>query len=244
VQTALITGASSGFGAALARRWVGAGHRVIGLARRAERLSALQDELGPAFSFHALDVRDDAAVARLATLEGIDVLVNNAGLALGLGKAPAADLADWDTMIATNCRALAHVTRAVLPGMVARGRGHVVNVGSVAATQAYAGGNVYGATKAFVRQFSANLRTDLHGTGVRVTLVEPAAARTEFSVVRFQGDETRADAVYQGFQPLSADDVADAVLWAITRPAHVNAAVIELWPTAQAPAGFVYHRTP
>jgi 3-hydroxy acid dehydrogenase/malonic semialdehyde reductase len=242
VQTALITGASSGFGAALARKWVAAGHRVIGVARRADRLAAMAAELGPSFRPHVADVCDDAAVARLPELGPVDVLVNNAGLALGLGKVPVADLSDWDTMIATNCRALVHVARAVTPGMVAQGRGHVVNVGSIASTNAYAGGNVYGATKAFVRQFSANLRSDLHGAGVRVTLVEPAAARTEFSAVRFKGDDARAEAVYQGFEPLSADDVADAVFWAITRPAHVNAAVIELWPTAQVPGGPLYHR--
>jgi 3-hydroxy acid dehydrogenase/malonic semialdehyde reductase len=241
--TALITGASSGFGLALTRLWLAAGNTVLGVARRADRLEALSSELGPRFQPHVLDVRDAAGVARLAELGPVDVLVNNAGLALGLGKAPQADLSDWDTMIATNCTALAHVTRAVVPGMVARGRGHVVNVGSIASTHAYAGGNVYGASKAFVRQFSANLRADLHGSGLRVTLVEPAAARTEFSAVRFKGDDTRAEAVYQGFEPLSAEDVANAVFWALTQPQHVNVAVIELWPTAQAPGGPVYHRT-
>jgi 3-hydroxy acid dehydrogenase/malonic semialdehyde reductase len=240
--TALVTGASSGFGLAFSRQWVAAGHRVVGAARRVDRLAAVAAELGPSFVPHPLDVRDAAGVARLADLDGIDVLLNNAGLALGLGRAPDADLDDWETMIATNCAALARVTRAVLPAMVARGRGHIINIGSIASTHAYPGGNVYGATKAFVRQLSANLRADLHGTGLRVTLIEPAAAKTEFSAVRFKGDEARADAIYQGFTPLSADDVAAAAMWATAQPPHVNVATIELWPTAQAPGGPVYHR--
>lgn len=241
-QTALITGASSGFGAAIARRWIAAGGAVIGIARRVDRLDALRAELGDRFRPHPLDVRDASGVARLVELGAVDLLVNNAGLALGIGRAPDADLGDWDTMIATNCTALAAVCRAALPAMVGRGRGHVVNLGSIASTHAYPGGNVYGATKAFVRQLSANLRADLHGTGIRVTLIEPAAARTEFSAVRFKGDAARADAVYQGFAPLTADDVAEAVLWSVDQPSHVNVAVMELWPTAQAPGGPVYHR--
>ena len=242
MSTALVTGASSGFGLAFARKFVARGGRVIGVARRADRLQALAAELGAAFVPRPLDVRDGAAVDRLAEVGPVDVLVNNAGLALGIGKAPVADWTDWETMIATNCAALARVSRAVLPGMVERRGGHVVLIGSIASTVAYPGGNVYGATKAFVRQFSANLRADLHGTGVRVTLIEPAAARTEFSEVRFKGDAARADAVYQGFEPLSADDVAGAALWAVEQPPHVNVATIELWPTAQAPGGPVYHR--
>jgi 3-hydroxy acid dehydrogenase/malonic semialdehyde reductase len=146
-------------------------------------------------------------------------------------------------MIDTNCRALATVTRAVLPGMVERGRGHVVNVGSVAARYPYPGGNVYGATKAFVHQFSLNLRADLLGTPVRVTVIEPGMAETEFSLVRFQGDATRAAAVYRGVQPLSADDVAEAIVWCVTRPGHVNVNVVELMPTQQAFSPFNIHRT-
>ncbi|MEQ1572088.1 MAG: SDR family NAD(P)-dependent oxidoreductase [Myxococcota bacterium] len=236
-----VTGASSGFGEAVARRRVASGDQVIGVARRADRLHALAAELGPAFRPVVLDVCA-ATQADVEALGPVDVLVNNAGLALGVGRAPEADLADWDTMIATNCAALARITRWVVPGMVARGSGHVVNLGSIASTHAYPGGNVYGATKAFVRQLSANLRADLHGSGVRVTLIEPAAARTEFSVVRFKGDEARADAVYQGFDPLTADDVAEAVQYALDQPARVNVATIELWPTAQAPGGPQYHR--
>ncbi|MEQ1502442.1 MAG: SDR family NAD(P)-dependent oxidoreductase [Myxococcota bacterium] len=245
-RIALVTGASSGFGAAIARRLVAAGDTVIGTGRRAERLDALAAELGSAFRPLVFDLTDraatDRAVARFDA-EPVDVLVNNAGLALGIGKAWEASVDQWETMIATNCAALARVTRAVVPAMVRRGSGHVVDIGSIAADTAYPGGNVYGATKAFVRQFTANLRADLHGTGVRATVIEIAAAETEFSVVRFSGDAARAKAVYQGFTPLSADDVAAAVTWALDQPRHVNVARIDLWPTAQAPGGPVYHRT-
>lgn len=242
-RVVLVTGATSGFGEEMARSFVAAGDVVIGTGRRADRLRDLADRLGSAFRPLAFDVTDAAAAgAALADVGDVDVLVNNAGLALGIGKVPEADPADWETMIATNCSALARVTRLVTPGMVARKRGHVVNLGSIASTHAYPGGNVYGATKAFVRQFSANLRADLHGTGLRVTLIEPAAARTEFSEVRFKGDAARAEAVYRGFQPLTAVDVAAAVRWAVDQPQHVNVATIELWPTAQSPGGPVYHR--
>lgn len=243
----LVTGATAGFGEAITRRRIAAGDRVIGTGRREERLEALRADLGPAFLPVPLDVRGRAAVqTAIETLPAgwaeIDVLVNNAGLAVGTQKAWETDPEDWDRMIQTNTAGLAWVTRAVLPGMVARGRGHVVNLGSIAGHVAYPGGNAYGATKAFVAQFSQNLRADLHGTGIRVTLIEPAAARTEFSVVRFKGDAAKAEAVYQGFQPLGADDVAEAIDWAVRQPPHVDIARIELWPTAQAPGGPVYHR--
>jgi 3-hydroxy acid dehydrogenase/malonic semialdehyde reductase len=180
-----------------------------------------------------------AAVAALPdAFSAVDLLVNNAGLALGLGPAQDADLDDWDQMIDTNCTGLVYVTRAVLPGMVARGRGHVINLGSVAGTYAYPGGNVYGATKAFVHQFSLNLRSDLSGTGVRVTCVEPGMADTEFSLVRFSGDQSKADAVYTGMQPMTADDIAESIHWAATMPAHVNVNTIELMATAQSFAPF------
>lgn len=246
-RTVLITGATSGFGAAMARRFVAAGDRVIGTGRRADRLEQLDRELGPLFLPLAFDVSDRAAVeTAIAGLEepwrAIDVLVNNAGLALGTEPEWSADLDDQETMIATNCRGLVTVTRAVLPAMVERRRGHVVNIGSIAGTVPYPGGNVYGATKAFVAQFSRNLRIDLVGTNVRVTNIEPAAAETEFSLVRFKGAADRAAAVYAGFQPLTADDVAEAVRWAVDQPPHVNVSVIELYPTAQAAGGLVYHR--
>jgi 3-hydroxy acid dehydrogenase/malonic semialdehyde reductase len=197
----------------------------------------------PAIHPLRLDVRDNAAVEQaLAELPPdyaeIDVLVNNAGLALGLEAAPTAVLDNWDRMVDTNCKGLMYVTRAVLPGMVARRRGHVVNLGSIAGTYPYPGGNVYGATKAFVHQFSLNLRSDLHGTGVRITSIEPGMADTEFSQVRFGGDRERAAEVYRGMQPLSADDIAATIEYAIGQPPHVNVNVIELMPVAQSFAAF------
>jgi 3-hydroxy acid dehydrogenase/malonic semialdehyde reductase len=196
----------------------------------------------------ALDVRSRAgAEAALASLPAdfsrVDVLVNNAGLALGLEPAHRASVDEWEQMIDTNCRGLVVLTRAILPGMVERGRGHVVNVGSVAGTYPYPGGNVYGATKAFVHQFSLNLKADLLGTGVRVTCVEPGMAETEFSLVRL-GDEARARKVYEGMKPLSGADVADAIHWCVTRPAHVNVNVLELMPESQAFSPFAVKRTP
>jgi 3-hydroxy acid dehydrogenase/malonic semialdehyde reductase len=238
-----VTGASSGFGAAVARRFAAAGARVVAAARRADRLEDLAGELGPRLLPVTLDVRDRAAVFGVMDslppeFADIDVLVNNAGLALGLGPAQTADLDEWDQMIDTNCKGLVYCTRAVLPGMVARGRGHVISLGSVAGAYPYPGGNVYGGTKAFVHQFSLNLRSDLHGTGVRVTCVEPGMADTEFSTVRFGGDKAKADQVYTGMQPLTADDIAESIFWAATMPRHVNVNVIELMATAQSFAPF------
>jgi 3-hydroxy acid dehydrogenase/malonic semialdehyde reductase len=239
-----VTGASSGFGAAITRRFAEAGAKVVAAARRVDRIP-VSDTVFPL----ALDVRDAeavrAAVANLpAEYADVDVLVNNAGLAKGLEPAQRADLADWDQMIDTNCRGLVHCTRAVLPGMVTRGRGHVVNIGSVAGSYPYPGGNVYGATKAFVRQFSLNLRSDLHGTGVRITCVEPGMCEgTEFSLVRFAGDANRADAVYQGLRALTAEDIAETVHWVTSQPAHVNVNTIELMPIAQSPGPFQLART-
>lgn len=247
-STAFVTGASTGFGTAIVRRFAAEGLRVVALARREDRLRALAAELGDSVLPVPLDVRDRAAVAAVvaglpAEFAAIDVLVNNAGLALGLEPAQRADLDDWDEMIDTNCRGLVYCTRAVLPGMVERGRGHVVNLGSIAGTYPYPGGNVYGATKAFVHQFSLNLRSDLHGTGVRVTSVEAGmVGETEFSTVRFGGDQAKADAVYAGMQPLRPDDIAEAVYWVTTQPAHVNVNVVELMPVAQSFAPFQVHR--
>jgi 3-hydroxy acid dehydrogenase / malonic semialdehyde reductase len=238
-----VSGASSGFGAAVARRFAATGARVVAAARRADRLKDLAAELGPRLLPVTLDVRDRAAVSDVvndlpAEFAEVDVLVNNAGLALGLGPAQTADLDEWDQMIDTNCKGLVYCTRAILPGMVARRRGHVISLGSVAGTYPYPGGNVYGGTKAFVHQFSLNLRSDLHGTGVRVTCVEPGMADTEFSTVRFSGDKAKADAVYTGMQPMTADDIAESIFWAATMPQHVNVNVIELMATAQSFAPF------
>lgn len=243
-----VTGASAGFWSAIARSFVKGGHRVIATARRKDRLDALAAELGDALLPLELDVRDADAVAAVpgllpAEFAAVDVLVNNAGLALGLEPAHKASLDDWRTMIDTNCTGLVQVTRALLPGMVERNRGHVFNIGSVAGLWPYAGGNVYGATKAFVRQFSLNLRADLLGTALRVTDIEPGlCGGTEFSNVRFHGDDDKAAKVYADVQPLTAEDVADSVYWIATRPAHVNINAIELMPVAQSFAGLAVHR--
>jgi 3-hydroxy acid dehydrogenase / malonic semialdehyde reductase len=248
VQTVLITGASSGFGTAAARRFAARGDRVIAAARRTDRLRELAKELGPDVLLPlTLDVRDRASVERLPAelppdFAQVDILLNNAGLALGLEPAQEADVDQWEQMIETNCTGLVYVTRAFLPQMVARGRGHVVNLGSIAGTYPYPGGNVYGASKAFVHQFSLNLRSDLHGTGVRVTCVEPGlSGGTEFSDVRFGGDTRRAAAVYAGIQPLTAEDIAAAIEWATSQPPHVNVNVIELMPVSQSFAPFQVH---
>jgi 3-hydroxy acid dehydrogenase / malonic semialdehyde reductase len=236
----LVTGASAGFGAAIARRFIRDGAKVIAAGRRWERLEALQEELGSALLPVTLDVRQreavDAAIAELpAEFAAIDVLVNNAGLALGLEPAQRADLDDWDAMIDTNIKGVVYCTRAVLPGMVARDRGHIVNLGSIAAEFPYPGGNVYGGTKAFVRQFSLNLRADLLGTAVRVTDVEPGmCGGTEFSNVRFKGDDAKVSSIYAGTDPLTAEDIADTVHWVTSRPPRVNINTISLMPVCQA----------
>ena len=242
-EVVFVTGASSGFGRATARRFATAGARVVATARRAERLADLAAELGPLVLPVTLDVRDRVAVSDVvnrlpAEFAEIDVLVNNAGLALGLNPAQEADLDDWEQMIDTNCKGLTYCTRAILPGMVARRRGHVINLGSIAGTYPYPGGNAYGGSKAFVHQFSLDLRSDLHGTGIRVTCIEPGMADTEFSTVRFSGDKAEADAVYSGMQPLTAGDIAESVYWAATLPPHVNVNRIELMPVAQSFAPF------
>jgi 3-hydroxy acid dehydrogenase/malonic semialdehyde reductase len=244
----LVTGATAGFGAVIARRFVAEGHRVIAAGRRTERLADLRAELGDSVLPVTMDVRDRAAVAgRIAALPAgwaeIDVLVNNAGLALGLEPAQRADLDAWDIMVDTNAKGLMYVTRAVLPGMVARNRGHVVNMGSAAGNWPYPGGNVYGATKAFVRQFSLNLRADLHGTRVRVTDIEPGlVAGTEFSSVRFGGDAARAATMYDGTDPLLPEDIAEAVFWVTSQPARVNVNTLELMPVCQSFARLAVHK--
>ncbi len=244
--TALVTGATSGIGEACAERFARDGARLVVCGRRRERLDALARRLRVPVHPLPLDVRDRAAVERAvaslpAEFAAVDVLVNSAGLALGLEGAPRASLDDWEQMIDTNCRGLVALTRAVLPGMVERGRGHVVNVGSVAGTYPYPGGNVYGATKAFVHQFTLNLKADLLGTGVRATSIEPAMTDTEFSLVRLK-DDAKARKVYEGMHPLTAADVADAVHWTVTRPAHVNVNVLEIMPEAQAFSPFAVKR--
>ena len=243
-----ITGASAGFGQALARWFVQRGHRVIGTGRRRERLTALRNELGANFHGLAFDLCDEAALnqalaALPAEFQPIDVLVNNAGLARGLEPAQRADWADWQQMIDTNISALARITHRLLLGMVERNRGHIINLGSIAGSYPYPGSNVYGATKAFVKQFSLNLRADLLGTRVRVSNIEPGlCGGTEFSQVRFHGDAARAAAVYAGVQALSAEDVAAVIGWVAELPEHVNINRLELMPTAQSFAGLAVAR--
>lgn len=245
----LITGATAGFGLSCARRFAAANWRLILVGRRSERLAALAAELAPQSELLTLplDVRDRAAVERALNglppgFNEVDVLVNNAGLALGLEPAYAADMDDWETMIDTNIKGLTYVTRAVLPSMVARNSGHIVNIGSIAGSWPYPGGNVYGATKAFVAQFSRNLRADLAGKDIRVTNIEPGLAETEFSLVRFKGDRQRAQQVYAGCQPLTPDDIAEIVFWVVNQPAHVNINVVEVMPTCQTWSQIAVHR--
>jgi NADP-dependent 3-hydroxy acid dehydrogenase YdfG len=245
--TVLVTGATAGFGEATARRFAAEGNKVVLAGRRTDRLDALKSELGGNAHALTLDIQDRDAVAAAidglpADFAAIDVLVNNAGLALGLDAAPSANLDDWDTMIDTNIKGLTYCTRAVLPGMKARGRGHVINIGSVAGTYPYPGGNVYGATKAFVHQFSLNLRADLVADNIRVTSVEPGLAETEFSLVRFKGDADKAKGPYAGLKPLTGDDIAEAVHWVATLPDHVNINLVELMPTRQAFGPFAFSR--
>lgn len=242
-----ITGATAGFGAATARRFVKEGAKVVLTGRRTDRLDALKAELGDNTHTVAFDVQDQDAVA--AAVDGlpegfrdITILVNNAGLAMGMSGAQDAKLSDWNTMIDTNISGLVACTHAILPGMVARDRGHIVNLGSVAGTYPYPGGNVYGATKAFVHQFSLNLRADLVGKNVRVTSVEPGMAESEFSVVRFEGDESKAKNVYKGMQPMTPDDIAETIYWVTAMPAHVNVNSIEMMATMQAFNAFAVHR--
>ncbi len=245
---ALVTGASAGFGDAIARRLVRDGYRVVATGRRQDRLDALAQDLGSAVLPFGLDVTDTAAVASLpgalpSGWQDIDLLVNNAGLAIGQDPAFKADAADWDRMVATNVSGLIHVTHAILPGMVARNRGLVINLGSTAGIFPYPGGHVYGASKAFVAQFTLNLKADLVGTNVRVTCLEPGlVGGTEFSVVRFGGDTQKAADAYKGTTPLSADDIAETVGWLASLPEHVNVNRIQMMPTCQAPGPLTIRR--
>jgi NADP-dependent 3-hydroxy acid dehydrogenase YdfG len=248
-HTIFITGASAGFGAASARLFAADGNRLVLAARRMEPLLALQEELEGKTEVHIipLDVRDREAVQ--GAVEGlperfreIDVLLNNAGLALGLEPAHEVNLDDWDTMVDTNIKGLMYCTRSILPGMVARNRGHIVNIGSTAGAWPYPGGNAYGGTKAFVTQFSRNLRCDLLGTRVRITCIQPGMAETEFSMVRFKGDGERAAKVYAGTDPLTAGDIAETVHWVVNRPPHVNVNTLEIMSINQAWGPLAVHR--
>lgn len=243
-----ITGATAGFGAEMTRRFVTEGHQVIACGRRKDRLDDLASTLGTAVLPVVIDVTDkqsiETALANLpAVWQSIDVLINNAGLALGTEPAQNASLEDWERMIATNCTGLVTMTHKILPGMVARGRGTVINIGSTAGSYPYPGGNTYGATKAFVEHFTTNLRGDLNGTGVRATTIAPGlSGGTEFSNVRFKGDDAAAAKVYEGTVPLSAADIAETAYWIATLPPHVSVNYIEMMPTCQGFSPFTIKR--
>ena len=248
MKTIYITGATSGFGEAIARRFAQEGWRLVITGRRQERLDQLAEELAPApVHTSCYDVRHKEAVQENIEnlpeeFKDIDLLINNAGLALGLNPAHCCDMDDWETMIDTNIKGLLYVTRTLLPAMVKRNVGHIINLGSVAGTYPYPGGNVYGGTKAFVEQFSKNLRADLLGTAVRVTNVEPGMAESEFSLVRFKGDADRAGSVYDGYQPLTPEDIAEIAYWTAVLPPHVNINTMEVMPVAQAFGPFPIHK--
>ena len=244
----LITGASAGIGEKAVIKFAGLGHKVIAIARRTEPLLKLKEQFPELVLPLALDVTDRKSVEALPhnlpqAWQDIDVLVNNAGLARGVDLAQNADLSDWEEVIDTNNKGLVYMTRTLLPSMLKRNHGHIINIGSIAGSWPYKGGNVYGASKAFVRQFSLNLRTDLHGTALRVTNIEPGlVGETEFSYVRFRGDENRAKEVYKGTQALTPEDIAESIYWASTQPKHVNINSIEIMPVSQTYAGLIIDR--
>lgn len=247
IKTAWITGATSGFGAATVDRFVAGGWRVIASGRRRERLQALVDKHGPdRVCALAFDIRDEAALGEAVAglppaFADIDLLVNNAGLALGTAPAQQADLAQWKQMIDTNVTALVTLTHRLLPQLIER-RGAIVNISSISSSYPYRGGNVYGGTKAFVSQFTQNLRTDLHGTGVRVTSIEPGMAETEFTLVRTSGDQAASDQLYAGVEPITASDIADSIWWIANLPPHLNVNRLEVMPVNQSAAGLQVHR--
>ncbi|PVZ09717.1 MULTISPECIES: SDR family oxidoreductase [unclassified Pseudomonas] len=250
VSTVFITGATSGFGEACARRFADAGWALVLTGRRQDRLEALARELGEKTQVLplVLDVRDraamEAAIESLpAPFDKLTGLINNAGLALGTDPAPKCSLDDWDTMVDTNVKGLIYATRLLLPRLIAHGRGaSIVNLGSVAGNYPYPGSHVYGATKAFVGQFSLNLRCDLQGTGVRVTNLEPGLCESEFSLVRFNGDQSKYDATYKGAEPVQPQDIAETIFWVMNQPAHLNINSLEIMPVSQSWAGFAIER--
>ena len=245
MKTILITGATAGIGQAAARKFAGGGWRVIGTGRRGDRLRTLQEELGGIFLPLEIDMRDVAALDDLARLDSpwgeIDLLLNNAGLAPPTDPLPDSDWDRIEEVIATNVTGLVALTRALLPRLVER-KGAIVNLSSVAATYPYKGGAVYAGTKAFVRQFSLDLRSDLHGSGVRVTSIEPGMAETEFTIVRTGGDKDASDRLYAGMNPMTAEDIAETIWWVATLPPHLNINTLELMPVSQSFAGFAVHR--
>ena len=249
MKTIMITGATSGFGEACARLFASNGWKLILTGRREQRLADLQQALGGAEKVHTccFDITDRQAVENAfktlpAAFSNIDVLINNAGLALGLEPVDQTDLDDWEKMVDTNIKGLMYCTRTVLPMMKQQGQGYIINIGSVAGNWPYPGGNVYCASKAFVRQFSLAIRADLLGAGIRVTNIEPGNAETEFSMVRFKENEQRADAVYQNTVALKAEDIADTIWWLVNTPKHVNVTTMEIMPTEQANGSLAIYR--
>lgn len=244
-QKALITGASSGIGMSCAKYFAKAGYHLILAARRIERLNELKQELNKLYphitvELIQLDVREREEVSKkLSYLTDIDILINNAGLSSGLEPVQDGDIDDWEKMIDTNIKGLLYVTRAITPGMVAKNKGHIINIGSIAGHEIYPGGNVYCATKHAVVSLSKAMRIDLFGTDIRVTEIDPGMVETEFSLVRFHGDKEKADSVYEGMQPLTADDIADVILYCASCPPHVNISEVVIMPTAQARVGMV-----
>jgi len=248
MNVVFVTGASAGFGEAICRKLIADGYKVIGSARRLNKLTSLAAELGSNFLPLQLDVTQKDAVDNLLLglpqgFKDIDILINNAGLALGMEPAYQANYDDWETMVHTNIIGLMHLTRVILPTMVERNFGYIINLGSTAGNYPYCGGNVYGATKAFVKQFSANLRTDLWGKKIRVTNIEPGlCGGTEFSNIRFHGDKEQAEAVYKNVNFITAEDIANTISWLVDTPAHFNVNSLEIMPVAQAPAGLAVSR--
>jgi 3-hydroxy acid dehydrogenase / malonic semialdehyde reductase len=247
-MSVFITGATAGFGATTVKQFVEHGHKVVATGRREERLQELKKEYGDKVHTVALDVRNKDDVFKVVKdlpkpFSEIDILINNAGLALGLEPAQRANIDDWQTMVDTNINGVLNCTTAILPQMVSRNKGHIINLGSVAGDFPYPGGNVYGATKAFVHQFSLNIRSDLSGTKVRVTNIEPGmCGGTEFSEVRYKGDKEKASAVYKGVEYLTSEDVAETIYWVASRPDRVNINTLSMMPVAQSFAGFLIHR--
>ncbi|MCU4674163.1 SDR family oxidoreductase [Catenovulum sp. 2E275] len=247
MKTVFITGVTAGFGEAAAKRFIKEGWRVIGTGRRLEKLNALKAQLGELFLPLCFDVCDkqavfDAVSGLSAQWQNIDTLVNNAGLALGLGSFDKAELSDWETMIDTNIKGLLYVSKAILPKFIEQQSGHIINLGSTAGTYPYPGANVYGSSKAFVNMLSLEMRADLIGKNIRVTCVEPGFCETEFAEVRFKGDLKKAKDFYQGMQALTADDIAESIYWCAALPKHMNINKIEMMPTRQSFAGFAVHR--
>ena len=248
-KTLFITGATSGFGEACARHFARENWKLILAGRRKERLRRLHKELGLETSVHImpLDIRDQAAVTHAINrlpdgFSKIDVLVNNAGLGLGMGPFYEGNPGDWDIMVDTNVKGLLYCTGAVLPGMLQRNEGHIVNISSVACSWPYPGANVYAGTKAFVKQFSLDLRADLFGTALRVTNIEPGLAETEFNIVRFKGDKEKASELYKGTKPLTPQDIAEVIFWVVNLPPHVNVNRLEVMPVCQNWAMFAIDR--